>query len=140
LEDSKLLKERYKIELLKWNKHINLISRKNTEQVFEDLYKRAEGILSNKGIKKILDIGSGNGFPAVALKIMNSNLDIILLEPREKRYHFLVHISLTLDFTNNFRIFCIRWEDFDLPTGWKPDLIVSQGLKLPPECLKKFMP
>lgn len=138
MEDSNLLKERYKIELLKWNKHINLISRRNPEQVFEDLYKKAEGIRINKGIRRILDIGSGNGFPAVALKIINNDLDIILLEPREKRYHFLIHISLVLGFTNNFRIFRTKWEYFTLPSGWKPDLVVSQGLKLPAECLSKF--
>jgi len=140
LEDSELLKERYKQELLKWNEHMNLISRRDTNKVFEDLYSKAQGILLKKGIERILDIGSGNGFPSVALKIMNRDLDIILLEPREKRYHFLVHVSLILDFTSNFRIFCSRWEDFILPSGWKPDLIVSQGLKLPDECRKRFMP
>ncbi|MCK4505468.1 MAG: class I SAM-dependent methyltransferase [Candidatus Aegiribacteria sp.] len=40
--------------------------------------------------RKVVDIGSGAGFPGLVLGILGMNM--ILLEPRKKRYQFLSHV------------------------------------------------
>jgi 16S rRNA (guanine527-N7)-methyltransferase len=53
----------------------------------------ADCIIINSFIKKwpskMLDIGSGAGFPGIPLKLANPNMHIILCEPRPKRVAFL---------------------------------------------------
>jgi 16S rRNA (guanine527-N7)-methyltransferase len=41
---------------------------------------------------RLLDIGSGGGFPAIPIKICNPNLHVQLLEPNSKKVAFLKHI------------------------------------------------
>jgi len=45
---------------------------------------------------KIIDVGTGAGFPAIPLKIMNNNLNITLLDSLNKRINFLKDISDSL--------------------------------------------
>ena len=41
----------------------------------------------------MLDVGSGAGFPAIPIKILQPDLDMILVEPRTKRYAFLRRVE-----------------------------------------------
>jgi 16S rRNA (guanine527-N7)-methyltransferase len=53
----------------------------------------ADCIIINSFVKKwpnkMLDIGSGAGFPGIPLKLVNPNVQVILCEPRPKRVEFL---------------------------------------------------
>ena len=46
--------------------------------------------------RKVLDIGSGAGFPGLVLKIADPSLEVTLLDSREKRVFFLRHVLRTL--------------------------------------------
>lgn len=74
----------------KWNQKINLTSEKDEEKVLErhifDSLQYARAI-NPKG--KIIDIGSGSGFPGIPLKIIFPGLDLTLVESRRKRVSFL---------------------------------------------------
>ncbi len=45
---------------------------------------------------KLVDVGSGNGFPAVPLLLAAPGLEGTLLEPRERRWAFLSEVSRSL--------------------------------------------
>jgi len=83
----------YLNELLSWNKRINLISRKKDKP--EDVYSHfLDSLLIFKAVKipesaKILDLGSGAGFPAIPIKIVRDDLNIVMVESVRKKVLFL---------------------------------------------------
>lgn len=46
---------------------------------------------------RIVDLGSGAGFPGVPIAIARPDLAVTLVEIRERRVHFLRHVARTLD-------------------------------------------
>ena len=62
------------------------------------------------GKGKILEIGSGGGFPSVPLKIYDKNLDFTLVESTNKKCNFLREVKNHFNFSN-FEIICSRCED-----------------------------
>ena len=59
---------------------------------------------------KLIDIGSGAGFPGIPLAILNKNLKITLVESSKKKCGFLEELSKKLEL-NNVEIICARAED-----------------------------
>ena len=90
IEPAATLISQYLSELCKWNKKINLTSEKDessilANHIFDSLqYSRAVS-----GGRRILDIGSGAGFPGIPLKIIFPDRGFILVESRRKRASFL---------------------------------------------------
>jgi 16S rRNA (guanine527-N7)-methyltransferase len=91
----------YLEELLSWNKKINLISRKKDKP--EDVYRHfLDSLLIFKAVKipesaKILDLGSGAGFPAIPVKIVREDLKITMVESIRKKVLFLKKMIELLD-------------------------------------------
>ncbi len=90
--------EAYANLLKKWNKSMNLTSRKLPDTHLIKYFKEAIflGQILNKR-SKILDFGSGNGLPGVILSIMN--LNITLIERNIKKAVFLKELTRTLGLT-----------------------------------------
>ena len=61
--------------------------------------------------KTLIDIGSGGGFPALPIAIMNKNLKVTLLEATEKKCNFLNEVISKLGL-DNANVVCGRAEDF----------------------------
>jgi len=57
-------------------------------------------LMQNKISGKVLDIGSGAGFPGVVWKIVNKDLDVTLLEANSKRCSFLEELISLLNLKN----------------------------------------
>ena len=82
----------YLEELWNWNKKINLTGLSSIELVIRELVLdslMASPFLPDGG--KVLDIGSGAGFPAIPLKIHNPLLEMHLFEAHRKKSSFLKH-------------------------------------------------
>jgi 16S rRNA (guanine527-N7)-methyltransferase len=80
--------ERYVNDLLYWNERVNLISRRDTEQIWlhhilHSISITFTGELPASG--RVLDIGTGGGLPGIPLKIVNPKLDITLLDSIAKK-------------------------------------------------------
>lgn len=89
----------YKKLLQEWNEKINITA--ITEDVEVDIKHFIDSIiLLNTGLfegdKKIIDIGTGGGFPGLPLKIMNKELDISLLDSLNKKIKVLDDIVKNL--------------------------------------------
>ena len=84
--------------LLEWNKKINLTAITDQNEIILKHFVDCATILKevNKS-EKVLDIGTGAGFPGLPLKILNSSLDITLVDSLNKRINFLNEVINKLD-------------------------------------------
>jgi len=93
--------ELYVQEALAFNKKHNLFIRANRDEVFEkdilDCVPLVEKV--EKG-SKILDLGSGGGFPGVVLAILRPDCEVHLLEKSQKKCYFLNKIKDILRLDN----------------------------------------
>ena len=66
-----------------WNEQINVISRKDIEQLYERhiLHSLAiDKVIQFKKGTKILDVGTGGGFPGIPLAILFPEVDFLLVD------------------------------------------------------------
>lgn len=126
---------KYHEEILRWNKKINLVSERSSLEIpikhFIDSLTALPFIPTPDG--RVLDIGSGGGFPALPLKIAAPELDIHLVESSRKKVSFLKQCVRALGL-DGVTIAAARVEDLanaaDYQNGF--DAVISRAtLKLP---------
>ena len=103
INDERLEKLRTYLNLIKiWQKKFNLISQKSFESIWERHFLDSYQILKLIGNKKrILDIGSGAGFPAIVCAICsNNNFDLV--EVNQKKCNFLNEVKDIIGIKNIF--------------------------------------
>ena len=107
LNNSQLkLFENYYEFLIEYNKKANLTAITNKNEIFIKHF--IDSLTVSKFIKnscKLIDIGTGAGFPGVPLKILNSDINLTLLESSKKKCEFLKKLSnilqINFDIINN---------------------------------------
>jgi 16S rRNA (guanine527-N7)-methyltransferase len=80
--------------LLRWNKKINLTSISTAEECVTRHF--GESFMISRRVKLrglLLDIGTGAGFPGLALKLIAPQLEVVLLEPVAKKRAFLKEVA-----------------------------------------------
>ena len=90
----------YMNELVEWNKNINLTAITEQNEVIQKHFIDSLTILKYlEDNNKIIDVGTGAGFPGIPLKVSNETLNITLLDSLNKRILFLDNIieKLKLD-------------------------------------------
>ena len=121
----------YSKELRKWNKKINLISRKSDKE--NDIYRHfLDSIIILKAIEipkesKLLDLGSGAGFPGLPLKILRDDIHLILLESKRKKSFFLENMVELMNL-HNAKVINKRSEELSSDSDYieKFDFITSR--------------
>lgn len=84
--------------LIDWNSKINLTAITEPNEII--LKHFADSITILKEIKddsRIIDVGTGAGFPGIPLKIANGTLDVTLLDSLNKRINFLNEVINKLE-------------------------------------------
>ena len=83
----------YMNELVEWNKNINLTAITEQNEVIQKHFIDSLTILKYlEDNSRIIDVGTGAGFPGIPLKVSNETLDITLLDSLNKRILFLDNI------------------------------------------------
>lgn len=73
-----------------WNTKINLTSIRDEKGIVIRHFLDSLTIFKFvKGESRILDVGSGAGFPGIPLKIMNPSIEMTLLDSSQKKVYFL---------------------------------------------------
>lgn len=95
--------EKYKNMLIEYNEKFNLTAIKTDEEIylkhFYDSLTLSKVVDLNQELK-LLDIGTGAGFPGLVLKIMFPSLDITLLDSNNKKITFLETVIKELNLKN----------------------------------------
>jgi 16S rRNA (guanine527-N7)-methyltransferase len=104
--------QRYMALLLAWNEKINLTAIRDPLEVLyrhfcESMYAAAAVPLQTG---RLADVGSGGGFPGLALKIACSELQVVLIESNVKKATFLAEVVRELGFRDT-RVLVSRYEE-----------------------------
>ena len=86
-----------------WNEKINVISRKDIESLYEKHILHSMAIAKFVQFKpktKILDIGTGGGFPGIPLAILFPEVQFVLCDSIGKKVSVAENISETIGLTN----------------------------------------
>jgi 16S rRNA (guanine527-N7)-methyltransferase len=125
--------------MIEWNRHTNLTRITAPEEAARFHY--AESIFGARfagKAQKILDIGSGAGFPALPLAVAIPTAEVTALESNQKKTTFLSEVKEALQIAN-FKVVRTRVEDFDIHSY---DLLTSRALDraedVMPKVLKKM--
>jgi len=83
---------RYLAHLIEWNKAINLTAIIDPKEIIikhfvDSLVALVATSFPQNGV--VLDVGSGGGFPGIPLKIVRSDMRLVLVEPIRKKCSFL---------------------------------------------------
>lgn len=126
--------------LLKWNNTHNLSGVYDEESVYKNIFDSIYPLTFIQDFKRCVDVGSGAGFPAIALAMCLPQSEFILVEPRMKRVSFLQNLVIELEL-HNIRIEKCLIQELELQNAWA-DLITSravmEGVKLM-QMTKKFL-
>jgi len=89
----------YERELIAWNRRMNLTAIREPEQIqvkhFLDSLT-CMCALNETSMDRIIDVGTGAGFPGLPLKILNPSIELTLIESVGKKADFCRHIIRVL--------------------------------------------
>jgi 16S rRNA (guanine527-N7)-methyltransferase len=118
---------RFAAELQKWSKKINLTAIKGDEEIaikhFVDSLTLVKLV---KGTGNLLDIGSGGGFPAIPLKIVQHNLHVTSVDAVEKKVIFQRQVARLLQL-HGFEAVHARGEELAAGYAGHFDWVVSRA-------------
>jgi len=98
--------------LLRWNEKINLTAIRDPEECVTRHFGESLFLAGHHHLQgDLLDIGSGAGFPGLALKIVFPSISVTLLEPVAKKRAFLKEAARACGF-NQVVVRGDRLEDF----------------------------
>ncbi|OLD38926.1 MAG: 16S rRNA (guanine(527)-N(7))-methyltransferase RsmG, partial [Nitrospirae bacterium 13_1_40CM_2_62_10] len=139
----------YLQELVRWNAKVNLSGLTAEADIITKHFldslaafkvlKVGPGLIRPGPGLRVLDVGSGAGFPGLVLKLHDPELAVTLLEPSQKKAAFLHHMIGLLGVTG-VSVLISRVEDlkagqvgpFDLVTtrALKPELLLAESPRL----------
>lgn len=122
LENFSKLEELYRY----WNEQINVISRKDIDHLFLHHILHSLSIakvISFKDGSRIIDIGTGGGFPGIPLAIFFPQADFLLVDSIGKKITVVKEIASTLKL-NNVTAVKSRAEEIDASC----DFVVSRAV------------
>lgn len=118
--------------LLIWNKRTNLISRKDESRVIEKHILESLSFMLSFKIQpsaKIIDIGSGAGFPGLPISLICPDSNFVLVESKRLKALFLKEVVAQLQL-NNVEVFCERVENLTKNMKYKGqfDFVFSRAV------------
>lgn len=122
--------ETYAKMLLEYNKKFNLTAITKQEDIYLKHFYDSLTITKEIDLDqelKVLDIGTGAGFPGIVLKIFFPKLDLILLDSNNKKISFLNEVIKELGLK---KIKCIHGRAEELPTNYREyfDIVTSRAV------------
>ncbi len=114
--------------LLRWNRKLNLTTITDPHEIFTRNF--LESFLAARWLPpaagRLCDVGSGAGFPGLALKLILPNWQVTLIEPTTKKAVFLAEAARKLGM-KGVEIERCRWQD-SLVAPRSVDAITSRAL------------
>lgn len=123
--------------LIKWQKAINLVGPKTVDDAWQRHFADSAQLLPHMMLtqKIVFDLGSGAGFPGLVLAMMDTTLDVHLIESDERKAQFLRTVSRETGIA--VHVHCTRIEHLDVDVV--PDVITSRALSHLDDLIKYSM-
>ena len=102
--------EQFQSLFLRWNAQINLSAARTPADVDEHIVDSLHVIQHLQAGSRVIDVGSGGGFPVVISAICCSTISFVALEPAHKKHAFLRTAARELSLLN-LEPFAVRVED-----------------------------
>jgi 16S rRNA (guanine(527)-N(7))-methyltransferase RsmG len=110
--------------LMRWNKSLNLTAIRNREEAIERHYCEALflGARLPAGTLRIVDVGSGAGFPGFPVAVLRPDCSVSLIESHQRKAVFLKEAARGVP---NVRVLARRAEDVGETFDWVISRAVS---------------
>ncbi|HIJ57790.1 MAG TPA: 16S rRNA (guanine(527)-N(7))-methyltransferase RsmG [Deltaproteobacteria bacterium] len=114
-------------ELLRWARKINLTAITDPAEMAVKHYldSLAPAPWFPEELPRLLDMGTGGGFPGIPLKIYFKSMPVTLMDASRKKTNFLKHVIRMLDL-EKVEVIQTRVEDISSPRSY--DIIVSRAV------------
>jgi len=124
--------ERYAKELTYWNEKVNLVSRKDIDNLLENHILHSLSILKYVEIPQkanCIDIGTGGGLPGIPIKIARHDINMVLLDSIAKKIKITEMLAKHTGL-RNIQAVCMRAEEFaKIKNNWaRFDVVFSRGV------------
>jgi 16S rRNA (guanine527-N7)-methyltransferase len=121
--------DRYMDLLMHWNRRVSLTALMDPERILrfhfgESLFALKAALLESG---RLADVGSGAGFPGLAIKLVRPQIDVTLLESNKKKCVFLEEVTRELGLTS-VRVIQGNYTDYSSPESAALDFITSRAL------------
>ncbi len=129
----------YLQELLDWNRTFSLTGIKNPDDIIiKNFIDSLTPLPYLDSSGRLLDIGSGAGFPSIPLKIASPELEVQLVEASRKKVSFIKHLIRTLGL-KGVSVLHSRVEEMEQPE--RPfHTIISRAFRRPAPLLQLVSP
>jgi 16S rRNA (guanine527-N7)-methyltransferase len=122
--------------LVKWNQKINLTAEKDPERILKrHVFDSLQYCRAIKPSFRLMDIGSGAGFPGIPLKIIFPEMPLVLVESQRKRCSFMETVVRELELVKT-EVIHVRAEDIPAIREGKFDAVIFRAVSSLNQCLK----
>lgn len=90
----------YLLLIEKWNKRYNLTAIRAVEDMLSQHIMDSLSIVTHLNGPKIIDVGTGAGFPGIPLAIARPDWQVILIDSNQKKTAFLQQVKIELKLDN----------------------------------------
>jgi 16S rRNA (guanine527-N7)-methyltransferase len=123
---------KYKELIKEWNEKINLTAITEDSEIIKKHFIDSIKVFKFKELKnakKVIDIGTGGGFPGIPMKIINPGSKIVLLDSLNKRINFLNEVIKELKL-NDIETIHGRAEDYANQSKYREkfDVAISRAV------------
>ncbi len=121
--------------LVKWNHKINLTAEKDPENILKrHIFDSLQYCRALKPDFRIMDIGSGAGFPGIPLKVVFPEMPLVLVESQRKRCSFLETAIRELEL-EGAEVINAKAEDIPVQQEGQFDAVIFRAVSGTESCL-----
>ncbi len=120
-------------ELERWNRKVNLTAIRNRDEMTT---AHIDDSLSARALlrgERILDVGTGAGFPGLPLAIVEPEREFHLIDSNNKKIMFIQHVARLLGLGN---VTALKARSEDYAPGYRFDTVIARALASLPKLLE----
>jgi len=120
-------------ELERWNQKVNLTAIRNREEMVTSHIDDSLAAQPHLRGARILDVGTGAGFPGLPLAIVEPDREFHLIDSNNKKIMFVEHIAGLLGLDN---VTAAKARSEDYAPGYRFDTVIARALAALPKLVE----